>query len=353
MLYDALTNVTRLATPMFLLFSGFVAAYVLSSGKMQARMSLLDRGLFVLVSGHLLLNWRDLSVFAPAEWMFARVTVTDAIAVCLIAAAFAARARTGALAGTGVFLALASWPIAALWIPTSEIERYIGITLFNVRSESSALTNAALVPYVGLFLLGMTLSRWCSADLMARDYTAAARRLALIGTLAVSFVLLGIATWYVLKHTLLVQVDPELLKFVQLTLDPRSKMPPSPAYLLFYGGGGLVIAAMCLLERPRVLMRPIVNRTATLGRASLMCFVVQDWLLVLLPAVLGFNANRSMAFWTAYLLATLIALHAFSTRWDRAKANRFLSVGLKRVRGSARGAQASVKSKRAGTRLSA
>lgn len=328
LLYAALTNITRLATPTFLLLSGFVAAYVLSSGKRDNRIALIDRGLFVLFAGHILLSWADLPEVGFREWMFARITVTDAIAVCLVCAALSTRAPARALAAAGATLALASWPIAMLWVPESAGARYAAITLFNAHSQNSALADAALVPYLGLFLIGMSLSRWCSQELAGRNYAAAARKLLIVASLAVASVLIAIALWKMLEPSLFGGGEAKL-NFLQQTLDPRRKLPPSPAYLMFYGGGGLIIAAICLIGRPAVLVQPIVRWASTIGRASLMCFVVQDWLLVVTPAMLGLNDVHSIAFWGAYLAAVLVVLHAAATRWDRARANRFLTVGLK------------------------
>ena len=195
--------------------------------------------------------------------------------------------------------------------------------------DTSSLADSAVVPYVGLFLIGMSLSRSCSEQLAARDYAAVARKLARVAVIAVASVLASILMWYLLKPMLLENLSPTTLDLARLTLDPRSKLPPSPAYFAFYGGGGLLIAAICLIARPAFLVRPVVDWAATLGRASLMCFVVQDWLLVLTPALLGFTKLQSMTFWTAYLIVALIVLHALATRWDRARANRFLTIGLK------------------------
>lgn len=328
-LYSALTNLTRLATPTFLLLSGFVAAYVLSQGKRATRIAMIDRGLFILFAGHLLLSWADLPRAGFQEWLFARITVTDAIAVCLIIAALSTRLPTVFFAAAGATLMFAPWPIAMLWAPESDLARYVAIMLFDAHSEASFLTDAALLPYLGLFLVGMSLSRWCSAHLAARDYAAAARKLLALGSIAIAIVLAAIIVWKALKPSLLGHLDKESLSLAQLTLDPRSKLPPSPAYLVFYGGSGLLLAAICLIGRPALLLRPVITWASTLGRASMMCFVAQDWMLVVIPAALGFSNLPSPPFWAAYLLAVLIALHALATRWDRARANRFLTVGLK------------------------
>jgi uncharacterized membrane protein len=328
-IYEALTLVTRLATPTFLLLSGFVAAYVLASSRKDARLALFDRGLFVLFAGHLLLNWADLGTVSAQEWLFARITVTDAIAMCLMTAALAAKLPTRVLAGIGLCLIGLSWPLALTWTPETSVGHHVAAVLFNARASRTPLTDSALVPYMGLFFLGMSLRRWCSPYLAKRAYADAARRLLVVGTLCAACVVAGIVAWHLFKPTLATLVSHDMLSTLRLTLDPRSKMPPSPAYLAFYGGGGLVIAALCLWERPAVLLQPLVKWAATLGRASLMCFVVQDWLLVLMPKLLGLDANMPSLYWWAHLTGVLLVLHALASGWDRAQANRFLTVGLK------------------------
>jgi uncharacterized membrane protein YeiB len=156
-----------------------------------------------------------------------------------------------------------------------------------------------------------------------------ANNLLRIGARAVCAVIVGIALWPLLRLSLeLFPVHSELIHVLRLTLDPRSKLPPSPAYLLFYGGGGLFLAGLLLRAQEARATKRFVDWFAVIGRASLMCYVLQDWLLKLLPAVFRFEDKTSMSFWFAYLGGTLLVLYRLARRWDRARANRFLSVGL-------------------------
>jgi uncharacterized membrane protein len=332
-LYLILTHVTRLATPTFLMLSGFVAAYVLARGHARARITLFDRGVCVLLLGHVLLNLALLQTVGLEQWIFGRTTVTDAIAVCLVTAALLPKLSSGALAAFGAALALASWPIAMTWAPESQAARYAGAVLFSVRSEATTMTAAALVPYLGMFLLGMSLSRASHSLLEQRAFDVVARRLLTIGIPAISIAALGIVTWHFAKNAL--PLDPEAAATVRQTFDPRSKLPPSPAYLLMYGGGGLLIAAVCLLNSSKGLLMPAVRWAATLGRASLMCFVLQDWLLNLIPSLFGYSDIEDVTFWSVYVVAAILLLHRIATAWDGARGNRFLTVGLKRVAASA------------------
>jgi uncharacterized membrane protein len=324
-----LTSISRLATPTFLLLSGFVAAYVLASGRPQVRITLFDRGLFVLLIGHFLLNLEDLRHIGATEWIVGRVTITDAIGICLMSAVVLYRARAAVLGTLGVSLALVSWPVAMTLEVESTLGRHIATALFNLDSEASAFIDAAIVPYLGVFLIGMALSKRSSEELGNGRLDRIARRLAIYGFVAVGLVLLGVLSWFAFKSAGLTPTDPATERFVRLALDPRSKLPPSPGYLLFYGGGGLMITTLCLLQRPRLLMSPIVNWASTIGRASLMCFVVQDWLLRVLPVILRFENVTSIAFWTVYFCCAVLAIHWLATRWDSMRGNRFLTLGLR------------------------
>ncbi len=328
-LYYWLTLITRFATPTFLLLSGFVAAYVLA-GDRPNRLTVFDRGLFVLLCGHFLLNLADLRHVELDQWIFGRVTITDAIAICLMSAVVLHRLSAAALAILGVALAVLSWPIAMMVSVDSPAAGHIGAALFSLRTEANALIDAAIVPYLGVFLIGMALSKTSFEWLRHGRLAAVARRLSVYGIAAMTLVFLGLLGWQIFKRTG-VTIDSETAEFARLTLDPRSKLPPSPAYLLFYGGGGLVLGALCLAGWPRFLMQPLVDWAATIGRASMMCFVVQDWLLRLLPVIAGVNESTSVLFWTLYLVLVVLVLHWLATRWDAKGANRFLTLGLKNL----------------------
>jgi hypothetical protein len=329
-IYALLTYTTRVATPMFLLLSGFVAAHVLSSGRAGARIAVVDRALCVLIVGHLLLNIEQLPQVGVADWLLARVTVTDAIALCLIIAAMCAQLPTRLLLFAGAALALVSWPIAITAGTDWTVGQRLLVVLFDVRSGQHNLVDAAIVPYLGVFLIGMGLSKSSSFLIARREDVLLGRRLFTFGIIAVSSVLFAAFLWHELKG-----VAPHLFgssetaTLFRQTLNPLQKLPPSPAYLALYGGAGLLIAAACLAQRPRLLLEPIVKWTATIGRASLMAFVLQDWMLRSIPVLFGFDHLPSALFWIAYFVGAVLVLHWCAARWDAARANRFLTVGLK------------------------
>lgn len=331
-LYELVTALTRLATPSFLLLSGFVAAHVLSGpdGRL-ARATLVDRGLFLLVIAHVLIGVGDLSALSLCDWLFARVLVTDAIGVCLLIAVVVQPAPTRTLVTLGVGLVLVSWIVALTLNPANPLEQQLGAMLFSLRSQPNPYIDAALVPYLGIFLLGMSLRKFSAREILSANFDALGRRCLRVGGLALMCAALGIAGWFLAKPLLPEFWSAELLDAIRATLDPRRKFPPSPAYFLAYAGGGAVVAGLCLLKRPRRLMQAIVPRAATIGRASLLCFILQDWLLRLAPVVLGFGVIGSPTFWMLYFAGTVLLLYWISRRWLAIRGNRFLTLGIRRL----------------------
>src|SRR5690606_30642675 len=100
-----------------------------------------------------------------------------------------------------------------------------------------------------------------------------ARRLGTIGLFGIGIVIAGIMAWHFGKHALPEGWrDPHIASLLRATLHPGSKAPPSPAYLLFYAGAGLVMTAMFFYGRPRWLAS-ITGKAAVIGKASLLCFI--------------------------------------------------------------------------------
>lgn len=331
-IYALMTYVTRVATPTFLLLSGFVAAHVLSSRRGGARVAVVDRALCVLIVGHLLLNIEQLPQVGLNAWLFARVTVTDAIAISLIVGALCARWSAGWLLGVGATLAIASWPIAINANTDWSVGHYLLVVLFDVRSNQSELVDAAIAPYLGVFLTGMALSKSATDLIASRQHALLARRLIGIGVVAIGAVFIAALIWFAFKDTAHQLLNsPEAIVWLRQTLNPMQKLPPSPAYLFLYGGVGLLIAATCLLGRPEALLGPVVRWASTVGRASLMAFVTQDWLLRTTPVLLGFDHLLNPLFWIAYLIVVVSLLYWLAVRWDAMRANRLLTVGLKKL----------------------
>jgi hypothetical protein len=326
-----LSTTTRVATPTFLLLSGFVIQYLLRTkpgGKIA--LSLIDRGLFLLLVAHALLGLAELPEVGVAQWFFGRAMITDAIGVALFIAVLVRAASVSALSWIGALLCISSWFVAMTLTVESEWAKRLGSVLFSLQSVDTNSAHLPLLPYIGLFLIGMALSASLEPALHASDERAIVARLTRLGLAAIVVVAVGILAWRTVKGYVLAGAgQQELAYLVRQTLNPSSKDPPSPAYFMFYGGAGLLMLAIFFYGRPIRLILPMRQVTAVIGRASLLCFVVQDWLFFVIPKALGFSATASVPFWLVYWAGCVVALYGLALTWDRAQGNRFFTIGLK------------------------
>jgi hypothetical protein len=333
-LYWLLMATTRVATPAFLLLSGFVIGHLLRADvRRSIGITLVDRGLFLILVAHLLMGLSDVTSHAGVgSWLFERLEVTDVIGFALFIAVLLRAASPRALIVAGASLCLLSWPFAWFWHPESAVGRVAGALIFHTATAQNPSIEAPLAAYIGMFLIGMGLSGRFHAELLARSTRTIAAPLFRMAAVAIMIVLIGILAWHNAKGLLPGSLlAPPIVEALRGTLDPSWKMPPSPAYLLFCGGMGLLMTAALMNGRPAWLVEPTVRVASVIGRASLMCFVVQDLLFHLVPRILGFDGVQSVPFWLAYLAACLLLIYWLARRWDAANGNRFLTVGLKKL----------------------
>lgn len=330
-LHFFVTVITRVATPTFLLLSGFVAAYLLRGDKEgRIGVTLADRGLFLLLVAHLLLGLADLPRTTVMEWIFVRISIPDAIGVALCMAVLFRRASVGGLIAIGTTLCLMSWIIALTWAPQGDWAKAAGRVLFTVRTESNWLTDVALLPYLGTFMIGMAMSSHLHHALTTGAHRVIARRLITIGVCTTTIVVAAVIAWHFGSDSLPASLrEPHMETMLRQTINPASKWPPSPGYLLFYGGTGLLMAGIFFAGKPAWLVRPTVRITSVIGRASLMCFVLQDWLMFVVPQVFGFRDLVSLPFWLGYLAFVLLVLYVAASYWGQIRGNRFFTVGLR------------------------
>jgi hypothetical protein len=330
-LYWLVLSITRIATPAFLLLSGFVVRHLLSTDRGgHAGITLVDRALFLLIVAHALIGFDSLWDMSVARWFFDRTMITDAIGFALLFAVLLRHRSAGVLIAQGCTIFILSWLAASTLAFESGWSQWLAAVTVQWRGSTNPDIDVPIVGYLGVFLMGMALHAHLERPLMRGDHRQIARRLLVYGVIAVSAALLGALAWHFGKDLVgAVLGDSTAAARVREFLDPRGKRPPSPAYLAFYGGLSLVILAAFFRGKPAALVQPIVRVTSVIGRASLMCFIVQDWLFFALPRAFGFAGVQSVGFWLVYLAAATAAIYALARLWGDLHGNRLLTVGLK------------------------
>ena len=328
---SALEHVALIASPTFVTLSGLLLGFLARTrprDSVALRAKLVDRGLFMLTAGHLLIVVAHIPIaggLGPAlEWGF----ITDVIAIgLLIGPVLIDRVAPGprvALAGISYVLA---WVVVATWHPDyaglQRAKEYVfGPSHFLDGNPRLVFDCFPLIPWLAVYVaataLGEYLGRRAAAG-RSHDMIPLLARVAIVCVLAV-VVVKGVP--FVLKMTGLASTG-----VLVWTLGwPFQKQPPSPAYLGIYAGLGLVLLCGLLAVDARPALRRWLAVPAALGRASLVMFIVQYFLYF--SVFVLWNPGYT-PLWPLLLLASLAVMVGVGLLWARFGRNDVFGVGYR------------------------
>lgn len=333
-----LSTLGMVATPTFLLLSGTVCGYLAYATRESAenyRRRLIDRGLFLLIVGHLAIGITNAAWAPVSSAMLGSFYITDAVGVGLIVAAFVARRLDSRqLAASGVSLFIAAGLAVIVLNASAGTPGFFERLLLGVGGgdwQAGGYT-VPLLPYLALFLLGLAGgSEYAQRTSSGVPVLRLARTCMWIGltciALAVCFKLVAV----LLKPNL----SPSIYSALYFLTDPREKIPPGIGYALAFGGAGVLMASVIFALSQHGRGVRFVSTLAVVGRASLITFVVQFWVYAV-PAR-GLAVGDFGLWWFAAFPASLLLLWSIAAAWDRANYNRFLTIGLRPGKRSRKG----------------
>ena len=334
---STLSGIGMVATPSFLLVSGAMVGLLCSTparAGRDLRSQLFNRGLFLLSVGHLLIALTEAHLNGGLGKTILGVTVVDEIGLCTLIAAFlvpylASLAVCRRIAMFAALTLLLAWAANLLWMPLTPMGMAIKNFLIggNVDSEHIGPYTAPTLQYMALYAMGLPLGHLFGAFTAGRIMgTRLARRFALIGgTLIIGSCLIRLAR-YAIDHLTVFQSLPHA--GLDLTLKVTTKTPPSPIYVTFYCGMGLLLlgAAFWLAHHGPAMGKAVLGRLAVIGRASLFVFVLQYFLFWTLPDLLGVTPN---ALCFAVFFGNVLLMYWAATFWGRIRGNRYLTFGIR------------------------
>jgi uncharacterized membrane protein len=321
-LADYLHWVTYTASPAFVLISGVMLG--LLHERNQERWSgmrdrFIDRGLTLLLLGHVLIG-AAVAIRSGLDVGFRRIFITDTIGVSLIVGATViVRLLPWQRIVVGASFLVTSWLVPFLWQPrASGLGWRIEDVLFG---EGLWLANNfPPLAWFGVFVVGSA-----AGAAVGRLGHANPRQLArAAGILGVSSMSAGLLL-KVLFHAL-ARLRPLAAHATRLNYlgSITGKFPPTPAYLLFYGGMALLLFTLVLswADTPLGLL---VNRwTALFGRTALVSFLAQFYVYYV---GVTFLPHPRGAWIAVYFLSTVLLLRQFAGFWDRRNGNRWFTIG--------------------------
>jgi hypothetical protein len=323
-LAPALATLSMVATPAFVMLSGALVGLRAERAHgmpRRLRAELLDRGLFLITIAHFLIGVAELHRGGDIGHRMLQLNSVDAIGLgCILVAATGTRLLRWPrrVVAMGSIALLGGWLLAVLWHPRPTLGDVLVEIAVGRTGTDLIGYDCPLVQFLSLFLIGTVLGRAIETHVRAQTLPQLARRLQFIGASLMAASLGLRLAWVPLSH----RFGDALALHETLSL---VKQPPSPGYLLLFGGAGLLLLATPMRMAQHRRWLPLLEWAAVLGRASLFVFVLQYFVLWTLPDLLGIQPN---ALAPAVFVAEILLLWVLARGWAALNGNRWLVIGL-------------------------
>lgn len=322
------TTFSMIASPTFVAVSALVVGYlyrVHPAGMPELARKLIDRGLFLLLIGHLI----QVPVYAAPGRMAEGIHllfITDVIALAIIIGPtlmMRTAPRTRLLAGAA--LITSGWLLTAFWVPGTEVGRLVARYALGAADFTGGFVGFPPVPWVAIYLLMTVVGEELGEHARRSEFLQGESLLNRIGAASLA----SGAAFVIARRVLRVAAPRFLAAHGALSFWTISqKFPPGPVYLLFFGGAGLLMVSRAFALSRAASFGYLTRPIATLGRASFFVFVVQGYLYYLVLPLLNLPYPH---LWPIYYVVTILLLVGSASIWNRFDANRYLSVGLWRA----------------------
>ncbi len=321
-----LALVGKVATPTFVLVSGMLMGYQAeaAAGAPRFRMHLLDRAVFLVTIGHLLIALS----FTPrwGAWRaLTSVYITDTVALCVVVGLYAVpRLSRNVRFMLGGLCAVGNWFVWRFWSAQDPAFLPIKSVLLGPPEGSDAILIFPILPWLGWYLVGSAIGEWLN-DGGSRHVSRNSRRLGAVGFGMIALALALKAG--IMLHTSVTGAvfDPSWYALIS----PFQKYPPGPVYLLIMGGAALVLVSALLSPAQPSWVKTCAALAEPIGQNSLVIFIVQFYLyfaacdlLVKQGTVVPFALS------VAAFLLSLAGLWAVARLCRRYRVSRFLTTGL-------------------------
>lgn len=324
---DHLVAIGMLASPTFVTMSGLVAGFLAVTRRStfsNFRRKLIDRGLFLLLPGHVILAVLGAGFVHAYKVEY----ITDAIGFAILfgpwlVTTLAARSRL--LLAQAIFAF--DWCAILFWapgvgLPALAKEYLVGAVGRGGQWQDTA-GGFALIPWFAVYIVGTVIGERVGSYYAEKTPRAAHQFLAKVGTASVICALsVRIASAFSTRSVpLFAQAHPNLLHFLSL----YQKFPPGPIYLCFFGGAGMLLVAAVLEAAHSGIAPWLMNELRQLGQASFFVYVIQFYVY---GVVLHALRLPYTPFWPLIFLFTIAPLALVATGWNWKEGNRFLTIGV-------------------------
>jgi uncharacterized membrane protein len=322
---NLLRDIGLVASPTFITISGMLIGFFSTARSrdfQRIQVRFVDRGLFLLTIAHvLLMGAHRLSERSWPTTLF----ITDVVGICMLVQPWLlVHVRTQ----TRLVLAAAayglSWTLVQSWSPQTAGALWFKQTIFG--SFEPAFFAFPLLPWLSADIVATVLGQRVGRLYVTNRVNEVPEFLFKTGILAIVTSLALRAVLYVVTMAHL--VSGEHLEMLTYLLKAR-KEPPSPVYLLFFGGLGLcVLVVGCFHAERRPSNRSLFDAIASLGQTSLTAFVIQEhvYYALLRTARVALPTGA----WPLLLPLSMAVIVTLSLTWFRRGWNNRITVGFGR-----------------------
>jgi hypothetical protein len=221
---------------------------------------------------------------------------------------------------------MVSWAAIAWWHPHATWARYVSEGLFGSLGPKVYEHSFPLVPWFSIYLASSLIGERLGRMYLEGRLHDVPRVLRLGGLTAISAACAMSGTAKLVRHVF--DILPQDDAGLSVLFGVHQKLPPSPAYILFFGGIGiLVLSGFCSAEQ-RHPNAGALKLASLIGRNSLFVFILQFY--VYYVALDRMTLPRSVP-WPIYLIASWAFIIAATFAFDRRGFSRFISVGFPRL----------------------
>lgn len=332
-----LANYAAPSAPTFMLISGSLLGYVYEMRDRQLgkfALKLMDRGLFLLTAGHLIIMAAYISYAGGIRPAATYGQITDAIGIAIIIGPLLVThvgAKGRILIGLSLFVL--TWIAIAFWEPQAAAGQWLKDTLFGAELERRSRWgyNFPLVPWVSLYIIATALGQHLAKLRKRGDDRKLNRRLFIFAAVGLGATLAFKLFWRAADSFFDIDTSSSSLGYVVYSLtNVQLKWPPSPAYFVFNGAISTALLAVLFFFERKGLFSKILRLLSTIGQNSLFVFLFQEHVYVSLLWMANPPLNQ---WWTGIFVFTLFINVAAVYVWRRFAATGVFTVGFGNVWG--------------------
>jgi uncharacterized membrane protein len=322
-----LLNVSMIASPTFTTISGLMLGYLYRrEGPFQELgAKLIDRGLFMLTVGHILISFAHIPQSAGIlDALFGWQHLTDMIGFCIcVGPLLVMRTKSSTRFVLAFFIFILSWLLILFFHPDSWAFRFLQETTVGSINQPMLHYGYPFLPWLSFYLFNTCLGEKIAIHQRNHDLAKISKTFLILGS---TFFILALSLRYGFKMLQTYSWTSSTGILFLLTF-PYLKVPPSPVYFFTYGSMCYFLILFLFQFRSWKVIRFYGMVSGILGRNALFVFIFQFYIFFTLFFYLNLPHSP---FWPLFFIGYAASIIGAAHLWERKGLNRVFTLGTAR-----------------------